>query len=203
MDPTVIYCDNHLLVVVKPAGLLTQGDRTGDPCLLEISRAWVQREFGKPGHAFLGLVHRLDRPVAGVLVFARTSKSAARLSAQLRERRVIKVYEALVEGVPRGPFELETTLDGKDCRLSASILETGRSQARLEVRPSTGRKHQIRRQLAGSGHPIIGDTRYGAHGRLPNRCIALAATAITIEHPTRREPMTFEAAAPDWWPPLR
>ncbi len=196
-----IYVDNHLLVVDKPAGALSQGDSSGAVSLLDAAKAWLKTEFDKPGNVYLGLVHRLDRPVCGVMVFARTSKAAARLSDQLRRRQFGKVYEAVVHGDPPASATLEDELDGRECRLDLVCLERRGALARLEIRPATGRKHQIRRQLAAAGYPIVGDVRYGGPRRpLPDRAIALRSRALTLEHPTRKEALTFEADAPGWWP---
>jgi 23S rRNA pseudouridine1911/1915/1917 synthase len=199
----MLYTDNHLLVVYKAPGLLAQGDRTGDASLVDHAKAWLKAQYQKPGNVYVGLVHRLDRPVGGVMVLARTSKAAARLSQQFRERRVDKVYQAIVEG-SLSPREgvLEGGLDGKDCRLSYRTLAAGAHRSELEVRPHTGRKHQIRRQLAEAGHPIVGDRRYGAKGALARRCIALAATSLEFDHPTRDERLCFGAPLPGWWPPV-
>ena len=195
----VLYHDNHLLVVHKPPGMLTQQDRTGDPCVLDLARAWLKETFARPGNVFVGMVHRLDRPVGGVLVLARTSKAAARLSAQLRERTVRKIYRAEVHGIPDPPDAiLEAVLDDKPCRLGYRTLRGGDDRALLEVEPTTGRKHQIRRQLAGIGHPIVGDLRYGAPAARADGQIALYAWRITIVHPTRGETLTFEAPLPAW-----
>jgi len=213
----ILYVDNHLLVVIKPPGTLSQGDHTGEASLLDEAREWVRIEFNKPGNVFLGLVHRLDRNVGGVMVFARTSKAAARLSAQFRNRTVEKVYRAVLEGQPPAPDGLLTdTLDGKECTLSYRVLSaSGRAtgshdpndrgfggRSELEIRPKTGRKHQIRRQVALAGCPIVGDVRYGAKSRLADRRMALRAAVLTLEHPTQKRRMTFEAPEPPWWPRL-
>ncbi len=200
MTLEVIHADNHVLVVIKPAGLLSQGDVTGDPCALEQARAWIKREYDKPGNVFCGLVHRLDRPVEGVMVFARTSKAASRLSDQLRKRTVEKVYRALVHGRPQPQARLVDTLDGKRCELDYTLLETANGRSLLEVRPLTGRKHQIRRQLSMARCPIVGDLRYGARAPLPNKAIALYAYRLAFDHPTRSERCTFTCPQPRWWP---
>ncbi|MBN1916544.1 MAG: RluA family pseudouridine synthase [Verrucomicrobia bacterium] len=220
-DLEILYEDNHLLAVYKPAGVLSQGDETGDPTLLDAAKAWLKDKYAKPGKVFLGLVHRLDRPVAGVLLFARTSKAAARLSAEFREGRVEKVYRAVVEGTPKPPEQTLTGLMLKDeearrshlvkagtpgareVELHYRMLGTAKSISLLEITPRTGRSHQIRAQLAGIGYPILGDVKYGASAPLPSGAIALYARAISFRHPTRNE--TVEIAAgppPDWpWPP--
>jgi 23S rRNA pseudouridine1911/1915/1917 synthase len=212
----LLFADNHLLVVYKPAGLLSQGDETGAANLLDLSKAWIKRRYHKPGQVFLGLVHRLDRPVAGVMVFARTSKAASRLSEQIRERRFGKVYLAVVEGRPpsaegRLTHHLERrersqrvvsepTATSRDARLAYRMLESAGERSLVEIELQTGRKHQIRLQLAHTGCPIVGDVRYGASSPLPSRPIALFARRIHLEHPTRREPLSFEMPLPIGWP---
>ncbi len=207
----VIYIDNHLLVVRKPSGMLAQGDRTGDRSLLEYGKAYVKAAFNKPGDAFLGLVHRLDRPTSGVMVFARTSKAAARLSEQFRARRIGKVYWALVEGkTPREGRMVDTLLRagpsstvserGQEAVLGFRRLRFERGISWVEVRPKTGRHHQIRVQFAHRGHPVVGDFRYGASIGFPEKSLALHARALTLSHPTRKEEMTFTAAPEVFWP---
>lgn len=212
----VFYTDNHLLVLYKPAGLLTQGDETGAPNLLDLAKDWVKVRFRKPGDVFLGLVHRLDRPVAGVMVFARTSKAAARLSAQVRTRAMRKRYLAVVEGRPEpaaallvhhllrsakaGAVVSPGTALSREARLSYRVIATAAGRSLVEVELETGRKHQIRLQLGHIGCPIAGDTRYGAPAPLASRQIALLAREIVFEHPTRREPLSFTAPLPVGWP---
>jgi 23S rRNA pseudouridine1911/1915/1917 synthase len=212
----VLHEDNHLLVLYKPAGLLAQGDETGAANLLDLAKAWIKQRHLKPGRVFLGLVQRLDRPVAGVMLFARTSKAAARLSAQLRTRQTRKVYLAVVEG--RLPSDggrltnlierqdrlsciaLQPTASSREARLSYRVLETADDRSLVKVELETGRKHQIRLQLAHIGCPIVGDVRYGARAALPSRQIALLAQEITLEHPTRREMLSFACPLPSGWP---
>ncbi len=224
-QPDILYEDNHLLAVNKPAGLLTQGDATGDQCLLEICRDYIRRRYDKPGNVFLGLVHRLDRPVSGVIVFARTSKAAARLSDQFRARTVKKIYHALVEGRPPRPEgELEHWLTGdahrlkstvsacekpgsKRARLRFSTLATTTDRTLLEVELLTGYKHQIRAQLAACGCPVVGDFKYD-HRQKParpepimdGRAICLHAVTLVVIHPTRRGPVVFKAPVPGYFP---
>ena len=212
--------DNHLLVVVKPAGLLSQADRTGDADVLTLGKALVKAHFGKPGDVFLGLVHRLDRPVSGLMVLARTSKAAARLSAQFRERTLAKTYVAVVEGAPGGggtmaDFLLKSdetvrvvppgTPGAKEARLSWQALAHAAGRTLVAVQLETGRAHQIRVQFATRGHPLAGDRRYGASkpwvlGGVPGG-IALHSAALAFAHPTRPETVEVRAA-PDWAAPF-
>ena len=212
----VFHEDNHLLALYKPAGLLVQGDETGAANLLDLAKAWLKQRHHKPGRVFLGLVQRLDRPVAGVMLFARTSKAAARLSAQLRTRQTRKVYLAVVEGrLPSERGKLtnhierqdrlsriapQPTSSSREARLSYRVLETADDRRLVEVELETGRKHQIRLQLAHIGCPIVGDARYGARAVLPSRQIALLAREITIDHPTRHEMLSFACPLPSGWP---
>ncbi len=214
----VLYLDNHLLVVAKPAGLLVQADATGDPDLLTLGKAFLKERYDKPGNVFLGLVHRLDRPVSGVVVLARTSKAASRLSDQFRRRTPEKRYLALVEGRLDGSGTREDWLvkidrhvriiqpgtpGAKRAELRWQVLATERTKAGalslVEVELLTGRAHQIRVQLAALGHPIWGDLRYGAAREFDGRNLALHSYRLTVEHPTKRERMAFSALPPQTW----
>jgi 23S rRNA pseudouridine1911/1915/1917 synthase len=216
-DLNVLHQDSHLLAVVKPAGMPVQADPSGDPALLDIAKQWLKVTLGRPGNVYLGLVHRLDRPVAGVVLFARTSKAAARLSKQFRERVPVKVYRAVVEGVPeprtgelvhylRKEKSLKATVfpretpGAKEARLSYEVIETLNGASVLEVTLGTGRFHQIRAQLATIGHPILGDVKYRASGALPDRAIALYAHSLSIRHPVNKKEMRFVAPPPEGWP---
>ncbi len=214
-DPVVLYEDNHLVAVYKPAGLLVQGDASGAPTLMDAVKAWLARTYGKPGNVFLGLLHRLDKPVAGVIVFAKTSKGASRLSQQIRDRAVEKTYEALVEGRLEGEGTLVHHLAEDDGFVTAHDRPgPGRKEARLrwraigprgdatlvEIDLETGRKHQIRAQLARVGHPIRGDRRYGARAEFPNG-IALVAVRLRFVAATGGAQVTV--ALPDDLNPLR
>ena len=202
-DLHVLYCDNHVISVVKPAGVLSQGDHTGDPSILDECKHWIKRQYKKPGNVFLGLVHRLDRPVSGVMVFGRTSKGASRLSESFRARTVEKIYLALVHGHLTEPATLRGDMDGKACALHYAPLQQSEAATLLMVRPDTGRKHQIRRQLSGMGHPIIGDVKYGSPQKMAKRRIGLHAHRITIPHPTTRNPLVLTAPRPDYLPASR
>jgi 23S rRNA pseudouridine1911/1915/1917 synthase len=211
----ILYEDNHCLAVYKPAGLLTIGDRSGDVSLVDLARDDLRKRYRKPGNVFIGVVHRLDRPVSGVVLLARTSKAAGRLAEQFREGRVEKVYEALVEGrvaakegtlIDRLVKDRQTNVvrrvtksmpDSRECLLAFRRLKAFRDTTLLEIKPQTGRSHQIRVQLAASGHPIVGDRKYGARRPFPGG-IALKAVRLTFEHPVRKVPVTVEAPAE--WP---
>ncbi|MBS0014468.1 MAG: RNA pseudouridine synthase [Desulfobacterales bacterium] len=216
----VFYEDNHLLVVYKPSGLLIQGDRTGDTCLLELARQYIKVRYEKPGNVFLGMVHRLDRPVAGVVVFARTSKAAARLNEQFRTSGPEKQYLAVVQGIvpdSAGAFIDHLERRGATSRILASPSSTSR-QARLryrrldilstpgaqkslvEIDLETGRHHQIRVQFAHRGFPVLGDLRYGAAAPLPQKQLVLFARKLSFDHPTQKQRMTFCAPLPLGWP---
>jgi 23S rRNA pseudouridine1911/1915/1917 synthase len=212
----VLYEDNHCMAVIKPAGMPTAGDRTGDVSLLDLVRRYVKEKYRKPGRVFLGLVHRLDRPVSGVVLFARTSKAAARLSAQFRAGTIRKTYRAWVEGEPSAAAGEWTDWLVKDrarnvarvvvpnspgarhAALAYRTLEATAGAAHLELRPHTGRAHQIRIQLARRGHPILGDVKYGARRTQPG-WIALHALELTFDHPVRHEPVTIRAPEPGGW----
>lgn len=207
---SIIYEDNHLLVVNKPSGLLVQGDRTCDMDLLTTAKQYLKEKYSKPGNVFLGLVHRLDRPVSGVVVLARTSKAAARLSAQIRERKVEKKYIALAEGCIPEKGEWQDRIGRR--KTTAYIDESGKRGA-LEfnrvgceqnislagINLITGLHHQIRVQFASRGFPLLGDLRYGAHIRFPDKAIALHAKSFACTHPTRGEPMLFTAEPDKRW----
>ena len=208
----ILYEDNHLLAVVKPPNLPVQADRSGDDDLLSIMKRYIGNKYQKPGNVYLGLVHRLDRPVGGVMVLARTSKAAARLSAAFAAHQQDKRYLAVVRGSLPGRMTLEDDLlkDGatgmvrvvpagtpgaKHARLCTRPLARREDLTLAEVTLYTGRAHQIRVQHARAGHPLWGDARYG--GGKPGQQIALWAASLEIEHPTRHEPLRFSAPPPD------
>ncbi len=213
----ILYEDNHLLAVVKPAGLATMGVAAEFPSLVKLAKRHVKRKYHKPGNVYLGVVSRLDSPVSGVVLFARTSKAAARLTEQFRAHRVEKIYWALVEGNLKSLSGMLThhlarddphrrmkivgaALQGaQEASLSYRRLKIVRKNLSLvEVELHTGRKHQIRLQFAESGHPIVGDRKYGSR-RIFGRGIALHARRLTVDHPIRHECMTFEAPLPKTW----
>ena len=212
----IIFIDNHLIAVTKPAGLLTQPDRNTDESLIDQTRQWIKEKYNKQNNIFLGLVHRLDRNVSGVVLFARTSKAASRLSKQFREGTPKKHYRAIVLGKLK---EEHTTLvhylrkekslratvfpretpTAKRSELSYEVINSLENKSLLEVSLSTGRFHQIRAQMAFIGHPIIGDVKYGAPEPLPNQEIALYAHKLVFSHPVSNEEITLTAPEPKTW----
>jgi 23S rRNA pseudouridine1911/1915/1917 synthase len=217
----VLYEDNHLLVVNKPAGLPTQGAATGGDSLVVRAKAYLKQKFAKPGSVYIGVVSRLDALVTGVVVLARTSKAAARLSEQFREADVAKTYWAVVEGLPKTSDATLVDWLAKDERqrrvvVVGSAAPQGQearlrfrqlaafpgSSTLLQVNLETGRKHQIRVQLAHYGCPIVGDAKYGANRSFPDG-IALHARRLAISHPTLQSRLEFVAPLPESWRSLQ
>ena len=212
----VLYEDNHLLVVNKPAMLPTMGVSSPKVSLLDVAKRYVAEKYNKPGNVYLGVVSRLDAPVTGVVILARTSKAARRLTSQFRERQVEKIYWAVVAGVPDRPTEtLQHHLckddrhrrmhvthpdnpDAQLARLHYQALASHGDACLLEVQLETGRKHQIRVQLAKIGHPVWGDRKYGSQHAFSSG-IALHARRLTLQHPVRDESLQFEAPLPASW----
>jgi 23S rRNA pseudouridine1911/1915/1917 synthase len=212
----IIYIDNHLIAVVKPSGLLTQPDCNSDESLLDQTRQWIKKKYSKPNNTFLGLIHRLDRNVSGVVLFARTSKAASRLCKQFREGIPKKFYRVIVLGklkeghttlvhYLRKEKSLKSTVfpretpAAKRSELSYEVIYTLEKKSLIEVSLKTGRFHQIRAQMAFIGHPIIGDIKYGAPKLLPNREIALYACKLVFNHPISNEEITLIAPEPITW----
>ncbi len=212
----VLYEDNHLLAVNKPAGLATMGVADDVPSLLWLAKDYIKRRYQKPGNVYLGIVSRLDAPVTGVVVLARTSKAAARLSEQFRQREASKLYWALVEGRPVPPAgTCENYLVHDERHRRVCVVDGPRPEAQLaqldyrtlaalpkavwlEVRPHTGRKHQIRVQLSARGWPILGDRKYGARMVFAPG-IALHARSLVIEHPVQHVALELVAPPPPSW----
>lgn len=212
----VLHEDNHLLVVNKPAGLPTMGVSLDRPSLLTFAREYIRKKYNKPGKVYLGIVSRLDAPVTGLVVVARTSKAAARLSTAFRERRVRKVYWAIVSGVPEPSSDIAEHYLRKDerhrrvhttqancpdaqlARLRYRTLSCDDHHALVEVELETGRKHQIRVQLAKLGHPILGDRKYGSHEAFPAG-IALHSRSLVLTHPVRDAELKLTAPLPASW----
>jgi 23S rRNA pseudouridine1911/1915/1917 synthase len=208
---SVLYQDNHLIAVYKPAGLLTQGDRSGDANLLDEVKAWLARTYQKPGNVFLGMVHRLDRPVSGVVLFAKTSKAAARVSRLFRERQVEKIYRAQLQGTllpaagslvhycgerddatGRVAISDQAQPELKQAKLHYRTLWNAPQHSVVELQLETGRKHQIRAQFAYVGHPVVGDRRYGASQPFAAAGIGLVAVRLRIEHPISKQALSIE-----------
>lgn len=212
----VLYQDNHLLVINKPALLATMGVAEGTPSVVTEAKRYLKQKYQKPGNVYVGVVSRLDTMVSGVLVLARTSKAAARLSEQFRESKPEKTYWAAVERTPpsaqgelihwvhkdeklhRMTIAKPHAAGAQKARLSYRVRQTTGKATLLEVALETGRKHQIRLQLATLGSPILGDRKYGSRQPFPHG-IALHARSLAIDHPTTRERMTFEAPLPPTW----
>ena len=212
----ILYEDNHCLAVFKSNGVLSTHFEGKEETLDREVKRYLKEKHKKPGNVFLGIVHRLDRPVSGVLLFARTSKAAARLAEQFRQGTVEKIYWAVVEGeIPREAGSLEDWLRKDRDAGRVLVVEPRTAGARqallhyqkkgshggltwLEVRPQTGRTHQLRVQLAHHGHPIYGDAKYGSVYSF-GKAVALHARALTFLHPVRYEPVTLTAEVPRPW----
>ena len=211
MNKDIIFEDNHLLVINKPAGALSQPDGSSAKDVLTFYKNYLKKRDKKPGNVFLGLVHRLDRPVGGVLVLAKTSKAAGRLSEQIRSRTVKKTYLVVVEGdtpvnaLLEGYIKKDRKLNkvsvihkpahgAKIAQLTYIKLESYQNLSLLEVDLQTGRPHQIRAQMADSGYPVYGDQKYGTAGTDKNP--ALFSHMFNLEHPTQKIRMNFEAFPP-------
>ena len=212
----VLYEDNHLLAVVKPVMLPTMGVAEGRPSLLTVAKDYIRRKYAKPAGVYLGIVSRLDAPVSGVLIIARTSKSAARLTDQFRSHTVEKIYWAMIDGRIRPQdgklfdhvrkderhrkmkIATPNRVDALEARLSYRTVEFIRTYSHLEIQLETGRKHQIRLQMSHQGHPIVGDRKYGSRTPFPAG-IALHCRRLTFDHPVRGHRMNLEAPLPKAW----
>lgn len=223
MDIPILFEDNHLIAVDKPRGMPTQADRSGDPDLLTTVKGYLKERYDKPGAAYLGMVHRLDRPVGGVVLFAKTSKAAARLAAQLRTGLFHKTYLAVARGEPlpaEGRLEHCLLKDparnlvsvcppgtpgAKRAILTYRILATLGDRSLLAIELLTGRSHQIRVQLAAIGHPILGDEKYGPKSGAAHSILTLHAATIIFDHPVRQAPMRISSPPPqeDLWLPFQ
>lgn len=208
----VIYEDNHLLVVEKPINIPTQEDNTKDKDLLTILKKYIKEKYNKPGNVYLGLVHRLDRPVGGIMVFARTSKAASRLSEQVRNKTFKKTYNAVVIGDIENTGKLKDNLlkdekrnivkvekNGKEAILNFKKLNYKNNMSLVEINLETGRSHQIRVQMANHGYPLFGDQKYNKTAKVGEQ-IALFAKKIEFIHPTTNELLTFELDLPNRYP---
>jgi 23S rRNA pseudouridine1911/1915/1917 synthase len=212
----VLYEDNHCIAISKPVGRITTHFQGQEETIDREVKAYLKQKYAKPGNVFLGVVHRIDRPVSGVLLFARTSKAAARLSEQFRQGSIEKVYWAVVEGTPpQMAGSLEDWLRKDEARGRVEVMAAGDAGAKqallhyqrkcvrgglslVEVRPQTGRTHQLRVQLSHHGHPIYGDAKYGSIHTF-GKGIALHARSLTFLHPTKNEPIEVVAEVPREW----
>ena len=218
LDPLIVYSDNHLLAVNKPAGLLSQDSGTGLRNLEDWAREWVRVDKNKPGDVFLNAVHRIDKVVSGVVLFARTSKALTRLNEDIRKRNVKKIYHVLVEGTLKKPagtlvhWMVHDNHRARICKeghkgaqravLRYRALPTKGTFLALEIDLETGRYHQIRAQLSAIGNPIVGDEKYGATQTSESGEIALHSRMLHVTHPTLKEPVKIEAPYPapsPWW----
>lgn len=215
MELNVIYEDNHIIVVEKPAGIPTQADISGDVDMYTLVKEYIRKKYNKPGNVFVGIVHRLDRPVGGIMVFARTSKGASRLSEEIRNRNFKKTYLAVVSGLlkeKKGTLEnyllkdesknksfvvSKDTKGAKIARLDYEVISENKKDntSVVKVELHTGRHHQIRLQFASIGHPLVGDSKYGKDNGKSN--VKLWAYKLSFKHPTRDEIMEFKLE-PKW-----
>ena len=211
----VVYEDNHIIIVNKQSGEIVQGDKTGDCPLSDIVKDYIKEKYAKPGAVFLGVVHRLDRPVSGLVVFARTSKALTRLNKMFAEGEVHKTYWAIVKNTPKEPEGLLTHWlvrnekhnksyayttekpQAKKAILKYKVIGRSDNYCLLEVNLMTGRHHQIRCQLAAMGCPIKGDLKYGAPRSNPDGSISLMARRVEFIHPVSKAPIVVEAPVPN------
>lgn len=203
LTPDILYLDNHVLVAFKPAGMITQPNETGQLSLEEWAKQQVKERFNKPGAVFLHALHRLDKPVAGLVLFARTSKALSRLNVSMRSKQTSKIYLAKVEGVlkssegslehyllhgdHRAELSSKQNPAAKIARLRYRTIKADKKYTWLEIELDTGRYHQIRIQLATIGHPIVGDLRYGSKESLAGGIIALQHSHFEFPHPISGE----------------
>ncbi len=214
MKLNVIYEDNHIIVVEKPANIPSQKDNTNDIDMLTIIKDYLKEKYDKKGNVYLGLVHRLDRPVGGIMVFAKTSKAASRLSDQIRKNEFKKTYIAIVDGalkqkqgtwkdylIKNEKTNITTTTTkekGKEAILDYKVIDEKNNLSMLKINLKTGRSHQIRVQTSSRGYPIVGDSKYGKNEGKIN--IALFAYELSFIHPTKKEQMTFKLNLPNRYP---
>lgn len=209
----IVYEDNHILVVEKEPNILVQADNTNDIDLLTLLKKYLKEKYNKQGNVYLGLVHRLDRPVSGVMVFAKTSKAASRLSEQIRKHEISKIYYAVVEGeleFKKGEFVdrllkdnntnmVKVSNNGKEAKLEYEVIDHRKNMSLVKINLLTGRSHQIRVQFASRNHPLIGDQRYNSNAKGKGQ-IALFAQELIINHPISKERLTFSLKLPTIYP---
>lgn len=215
IEKRILYEDNHIIVVQKLPGEISQGDKTGDPSIPDLLKLYLKKKYNKPGNVFLGVVHRIDRPVGGVMVFARTSKALSRLNDAVRTGKFQKTYLAITHGAPPEPEGQLKHYLAKNQKLNKSFVTDSKNKFAkeailnyrhiassnhyhlIEVNLLTGRHHQIRVQLAASGCIIKGDLKYNAPHSNPDGSISLIAWKLKFEHPISKEMMEFTAKLPD------
>lgn len=208
----ILYEDNHLLVVEKPINIPVQADDSKDLDLLTMLKDYLKKKYSKTGNVYLGLVHRLDRPVGGVMVFAKTSKAANRLSEQVRNKKFEKIYYAVVQGKPKAKDHLEDYLlkdlktnitkidkNGKLAILDYKLISTVENLSLVEIELETGRSHQIRVQFSSRDIPLYGDQKYNRNAKVGQQ-LALFAKKLSFEHPVTHEILSFELPLPDRHP---
>ena len=208
----IIYEDNHLLVVEKKANIPVQKDHSNDIDLLNILKKYIKEKYNKPGNVYLGLVHRLDRPVGGVMVFAKTSKAASRLFDQIKNHEIKKIYNAVVIGIPpkNGSFKdkllkntntniVKVDENGKEAYLDYNVIKSKDNLSLVKINLKTGRSHQIRVQFSYHGYPLYGDQKYNKNA-IKNTQIALFAKKLEFIHPITKETMAFELPLPKGYP---
>lgn len=207
----IIYEDNHVLVINKPKHMPSQADSSQDLDVLTHLKAYLKTTYNKPNNVYLGLLHRLDRPVSGLMVFAKTSKAAARLSRQIQQRSMIKYYHCVVSGIAKKGIYVDLLLKdpktnrtivspkGKEAKLEVLSVTTIQNMSLCHVRLDTGRSHQIRVQMASRNTPIINDHRYNPDA-IVDQDIALIASGLEFIHPVKNESMSFELKLPDEYP---
>lgn len=214
-DLEIVYEDNHLLMVNKPSGEIVQGDKTGDEPLSETVKSWLREKYNKPGNIYCGVIHRIDRPVSGIVVFAKTSKALSRMNQLIQDRQVHKRYWAIVKNPPIPPqgklihylYKVERSNKSivsdqpKDgylrAELNYQLIASSQAYHLLEIELITGRHHQIRAQLAAIGCPIRGDVKYGFPRTNPDASISLHARSIGFVHPVSLETVYIEVAPPN------
>lgn len=218
MKIPILYEDNHLLMVEKPVNIPVQGDASGDVDFFTMLKDDIKHRYQKPGNVYLGLLHRLDRPVGGAMVFAKTSKSASRMSDMMRRQTITRTYFAVVHSIPKEPAGILTHYlykdrqknqvysvkanhqEAKKAILDYETLMTAKNFSLLKVHLHTGRSHQIRVQLATNGTPLFGDQKYGSKLNKPGQQISLWATKLHFNHPVKKEPLTVHSLPPNQHP---
>ncbi len=213
MNLQVLYEDSHLIAVFKPAGVLAQGDKTGHVSIMDEVKKYLKEKYKKPGNVFVGLLHRLDRPVSGIMLFAKTSKGASRLSEQFRNHAVEKTYQAIVVGKPaqnRGVLinrlgkdeklkKAKEYDDGQEAKLHYEVLTSNGRYSLLKITIDTGKFHQIRAQLSLAGLPIVGDVKYRGEKWSYQEGIALCATELVFKPATSEEMVKISVEIPQEW----